>query len=377
MLLCVHVSAVSLHARQEPSRARSLGNALSSSASGEEIYQMACATCHGDTGRGSPQHVVGFELPLPNGHSFPDFTDCAANTVEPIADWTAVAHSGGPVRGLDRHMPAFGDALRDEQLERVVQYVRSFCTDPSWPRGELNLPRALLTEKAFPENEAVFTTSVSAAGPKHVSHEVVYERRVGARSQFEVAVPIEFQQRTTGERWHVGLGDVELAWKHDFYHNVNRGSIFAAGGAVALPTGKEATGLGNGFTIVEPFALWGQLLGANGFVQLHAGVEVPTNRGRGDVEPFVRTAFGYTLAEDSGLGRAWVPMVELLMATPDGRPPEWDVVPELQVSLSKLQHVLLNVGVRVPINERAERKPQVLTYLLWDWYDGGLLQFWK
>ena len=47
------------------------------------------------------------------------------------------------------------------------------------------------------------------------------------------------------------------------------------------------------------------------------------------------------------------------------------------MSLSKLQHVLLSVGVRVPINEREERKPQLLTYLLWDWFDGGLFQFWK
>ena len=53
---------------------------------------------------------------------------------------------------------------------------------------------------------------------------------------------------------------------------------------------------------------------------------------------------------------------------------EWDVVPQMQVSLSKLQHVLLSVGVRVPLNEREDRKPQLLTYLLWDWFDGGLFR---
>ena len=47
------------------------------------------------------------------------------------------------------------------------------------------------------------------------------------------------------------------------------------------------------------------------------------------------------------------------------------------MSLSRLQHVLLSVGVRVPLNGRAERKPQVLTYVLWDWFDGGLFDFWK
>ena len=53
------------------------------------------------------------------------------------------------------------------------------------------------------------------------------------------------------------------------------------------------------------------------------------------------------------------------------------MVPQMQVSLSKLQHVLLSVGARIPVNEREERKPQFLTYFLWDWFDGGLFQFWK
>jgi hypothetical protein len=53
-----------------------------------------------------------------------------------------------------------------------------------------------------------------------------------------------------------------------------------------------------------------------------------------------------------------------------------DVVPQMQVSLSKLQHILLSVGVRVPATERADRHAQFLTYFLWDWFDGGLTEFW-
>jgi hypothetical protein len=33
--------------------------------------------------------------------------------------------------------------------------VRSLCTDKRWPRGELNFPAPLFTEKAFPENETL------------------------------------------------------------------------------------------------------------------------------------------------------------------------------------------------------------------------------
>ena len=42
--------------------------------------------------------------------------------------------------------------------------------------------------------------------------------------------------------------------------------------------------------------------------------------------------------------------------------------------------ILLSVvacAMCVPINEREERKPQLLAYLLWDWFDGGLFEFWK
>jgi len=98
---------------------------------------------------------------------------------------------------------------------------------------------------------------------------------------------------------------------------------------------------------------------------------------RGDNETFLRTALGYTFARDQGFGRAWSPMAEVLMARPWGGATEWDVVPQVQVSLSKLQHVLVSVGVRVPLNERGERHPQLLSYLLWDWFDGGFFQFWK
>jgi hypothetical protein len=91
----------------------------------------------------------------------------------------------------------------------------------------------------------------------------------------------------------------------------------------------------------------------------------------------LRTALGYTFAQDQGFGRAWSPMAEVLVAKPIDGAAEWDLVPQVQVSLSKLQHVLLNVGVRVPLNEREDRKPQFLTYVLWDWFDGGFFDFWK
>jgi len=274
-------------------------------------------------------------------------------------------------------MPAFGDALSAEQLERVIKYIWTFCQDASWPRGDLNLPRAFFTEKAFPENETVWTTGITSSGAKAMGNELVYEHRIGSRGQYEVKLPFGAQQAEPDGAWSRGIGDVELAVRRSFYASLDRGSIFAAGAAVVLPTGKESEGLGNGFWIYEPFAMWGQYLGTNGFLQLHTGVEIPSDLSRWTNEGFLRTTLGYMLAQDQGFGRAWSPMMEVLAAKPSGGTTEWDVVPQVQVSLSKLQHVLLSVGVRVPLNERADRKPQLLTYFLWDWFDGGLFDFWK
>ncbi len=117
---------------------------------GEAIYRDACLTCHGDDGTGGPPERLGNVDP-------PDFSDCAFATAEPDPDWQAVVHQGGPVRALDRHMPAFGDALSADEIALVVSHLRTFCAEPRWPRGDLNLPRAFFTEKAFPENETVWT----------------------------------------------------------------------------------------------------------------------------------------------------------------------------------------------------------------------------
>ena len=362
-------------ARPGTGAAANAPQALPADADGEQIYRMACATCHGVDGRGAPRGAVGFALPLPNGHGFPDFTDCATNTVEPLSDWIAVAARGGPVRALDRHMPAFGEALTSEQLERVVRHLWTFCTDDAWPRGDLNLPRAFFTEKAFPENETVWTIAVAGPNAKAVVNEIVYEHRIGARGQYEVKVPFARQLDASGTS-HRGIGDVEIAVRRTLYANRTRGSIFAAGGAVVLPTGSQSAGLGTGHAVIEPFAMWGQTVGGNGFIQLHTGLEIPADR-EAAREGFLRTALGYTFAQDRGFGRTWSPIAEALAARPAGGIAEWDVVPQVQVSLSRLQHVLLSAGVRVPLNERGDRGPEFVSYVLWDWFDGGLFQFWK
>ena len=355
----------------------SLEKALPAGADGEYIWKNNCATCHGIDGSGSPQSVVGFKMPFPNGDSLPDFSDCTTNSVEPFSDWNAVVHRGGPIRGLDRHMPAFGDALTDEQIEDVIHYAWSLCQESGWPRGDLNFPRAFFTEKAFPENESVWTTAFSTTGPKEISNDLVYEHRIRKRSQYEITIPLGFERPSPGTSWTRGVGDVEFALRRTFVANLDHAFVFAAGGAVTFPTGKEDRGLGEGVWVWEPFAMFAKGLGANGFIQMHGGRMLPSDRTKVERSNYLRTALGYTYAQDQGFGRAWTPMTEILWSKERGGSPVVDIVPQMQVSLNKLQHILISVGVSVPATERDGRHPQVLTYFLWDWFDGGLTQFWR
>lgn len=338
---------------------------------GADIYRAACTTCHGPDGRGQPRSHVGFDLELP------DFTDCGFATPEAEADWFAIVRNGGPVRAFDRLMPAFGEALTEEEILKVVGHVRAFCRDTSWPRGDLNLPRPLVTEKAFPENEALITTTIERTGGSAISNSVVYEHRLGKRSQWELVVPIDIQQDEKAGPWKRGLGDVAAAFKHVLFHDLTRGSIVSGGLEVVLPTGKESQGLGKGVTIFEPFVSVGQMIGSSGFVQAQAGVELPADRAKASREAFWRVAAGQTWFHNR-FDREFSPMVELVAAQElvKGERVHWDVVPQLQVSLSRRHHVLLNGGLQLPLNDRADRGRMFRMYLLWDWFDGGFFSGW-
>ena len=83
--------------------------------------------------------------------------------------------------------------------------------------------------------------------------------------------------------------------------------------------------------------------------------------------------------EQGRFGRAWSPMLEILGAREleDGQSVQWDAVPQMQVTLNTRQHLMINAGVRIPLTGRDEgRRAQVVTYFLWDWFDGGLTDGW-
>jgi len=344
---------------------------------GRAVYMAACSTCHGSDGRGAPSSVVGFSIPLP------DFTDCDFANREPDSDWMGVSYDGGPSRGFSEYMPAFRGVLTVEQVELAVSHIRSFCADSRWPRGELNLPRALITGKAFPEDEAVITTLIDAEGPGSILNKLVYEQRFGPRNQWEIVVPFgwletpDYEANDGSTRWGSSLGDIAIAVKRAIYHSWEKGSIVSVAGELILPTGDEQLGFGNGTTVFEPFITWGQILPSDFFLQTQLGLELTADKDKAENATFLRGALGWTTTTGE-FGRAWSPMVELTAGRDFASDADitYSIVPQIQITLNKRQHIMFNIGVRAPLNERDTRTTQVIFYVLWDWFDGTLFEGW-
>jgi mono/diheme cytochrome c family protein len=351
--------------------------------SGREIYEAACAACHGSRGEGTPKEVAGFDPP----DSFPHFNKCDETAPEYTRDWKAVILHGGAARGFSHIMPSFGGVLTSKQADKVVAYLRSFCPDTSWPAGELNVPRAILTEKAFPESETVVTSAINGSGPAGISNELAYERVLDKRDQLEVAIPFDWARQEGGSSAG-GLGDIAVGLKRVLLARLkppldgplsdSTGSILSVQGEVLLPTGSWRHGFGNGEPGFGVFAAYDQLFPAQTFLQLQAGVELPLRALHVNRSAFVRSAFGKTFVEGDGSGRLWTPMVELV-ANRDlagGATTDYDLVPEFQVTLNRRQHVRAALGYLFPVNNTAGRPRQIELYVLWDWFDGGLLEGW-
>jgi hypothetical protein len=338
---------------------------------GREAFEQICATCHGADGKGGPGEQ-NLQVPMP------DFTDCAFASREPDADWFAVAHEGGPRRGFSPLMPPHAQSLGAETLQLVIAHVRTFCSDARWPAGELNLPRAHITEKAFPEDEAVVEFVANAERETSAEMELIYEKRIGPRAQLEVAIPLALEEGASGEN-EAGLGDIAFAAKYAVWHDKARGGIVSVAGEVVLPTGDRDRGLGGGTVVLEPHLLWGQVLPRDFFLHAQLLGEFPTRGDRGDDEAQLRLALGKSFLEDGGFGREWAPILEVVTTrvfargTPDF---EVDLAPQLHVALNQRQHVRLSLGVRVPVTQTDERPVRALLFVLWDWYDGGLTDGW-
>jgi mono/diheme cytochrome c family protein len=326
-------------------------------AQGREVYSTGCAACHGQDGRGNP----GWENPVRPV----EFTDCAT-TAEPSDLWEKVVKRGGASAGLSSVMPAFGEALNDDEVSAVVAYLRTFCREADrYPPGDLNFRRLIQTGKAFPEAETVFRASyLPEASASETVIEAVYENRLGPRFQYELVLP--FRPQASAEAGGTGLGDVEVEGKCVLHFDLRRHQILSGGLAVSLPTGSQEKGLGDGTTVFAPFFRYGKGWGRT-FLQSAVELKLPADSGKAD--PELEYAIGFSRA----LGpprSAWTPAVELTGAYNFGeKANEYALWVEVSKPLNKLGHVIGAVGAQLPIRPR-DATWRLEAYLLWDFGDG-------
>jgi hypothetical protein len=267
--------------------------------------------------------------------------------------------------------------LGEAEQEAVLAYVRGFCVDPVWPRGDLNFPRPLVTEKAFIEDEVVVSGAVATDSPRNIDGKLIFEKRFLRRQMVELLVPFGVARMADGSR-EAGIGDIAVALKSMLVGNVHSGTALSIGAEASLPTGNKEKGFGSGVVVVEPFLAFGQALPWESFVQVQAGAGIPLKEADGaENEGFLRTTLGTSFFY-AKFGRAFTPMLEAVAfrELASDAATALDLVPQIQISLSRRQHVLANLGGSIPTLSREGRSPQVMFYLLWDFVDGGLFEAW-
>lgn len=94
---------------------------------GQEVYQAKCASCHGTALEGQPD----WKRRLPNGRMPAPPHDASGHTWHHSDNDLFAITKGGVesvLPGYESDMPAFGDALSDEEIRAVLAYIKS-----TWP----------------------------------------------------------------------------------------------------------------------------------------------------------------------------------------------------------------------------------------------------
>ena len=147
---------------------------------GSEIFAVNCAMCHGPNGSPDP------DSPLVEGLGVvpADFSDTLFNSREGEGEWKLVATYGGAALGFSEVMPAFGEALTEEDIDNVLAYIKTLGGEHDYPDGSLNLFLPIRTKKAFPEDEWVWKQRYTdQEGDNAWKNTLEYEFRLGRRWQ--------------------------------------------------------------------------------------------------------------------------------------------------------------------------------------------------
>ncbi len=333
----------------------------SNNSRGKFLYEeyAGCASCHGADGKGE---VEGVTLDPPP----PDLTDCSFNSREPRRDWTAVITRGGPARGLSMSMPAYGEVLTPAQIDTIIDYLKTFCTDKGWPPGELNFRRPQITSKAFPENEALLIPTYTGGDNSSTVAKMVYEKRFGRRGHWEIAVPFANESGPPSAR---GIGDVELSVKYVIARHQAALFIFSGGLETALPTGDSEIGVGSGTWKLSPYLTAGKGFEAF-YIQSSVKYETPLESGAGESELLYNLALTLPLTKEK---KGLFPMLEFngITVTETGKT-ELFITPQLYFGLVRRGHIAFSLGSQIPVGRERPFDYRIVSFLLWEYADGGL-----
>ncbi|HTU03627.1 MAG TPA: c-type cytochrome [Candidatus Sulfotelmatobacter sp.] len=89
--------------------------------SGESLYSLHCAVCHGTAGRGDGPGARALGLRIP------DFTDRSAMAQVSDGFLADIIRKGGSPFGRSGAMPAWGMKLSDAETSALVAAIRSFA----------------------------------------------------------------------------------------------------------------------------------------------------------------------------------------------------------------------------------------------------------
>jgi hypothetical protein len=264
-------------------------------------------------------------------------------------------------------MPAYGEVLTPGQIDTLIAYLKTFCADERWPQGELNFRRPQITSKAFPENEALLIPTYTSGDNSSTVAKMVYEKRIGKLGQWEIVVPFVSESGSPSAR---GFGDVELSVKYVLAHQPSALFIFSGGIETALPTGESEIGVGSGTWKFSPYLAAGKGFEAF-YVQSSVKYETPLPSDEGDSELLYNLAFTLPLTKEK---KGLIPMLEFNGITvPRARgKTELFLTPQLYLGLVRRGHIAFSLGGQIPVNNERPFDYRLVSFLLWEYADGGL-----
>lgn len=332
---------------------------------GKALYDRACARCHGLDGKGDRPDIQ-LKARMPN------FARCAESAEETDAQWRRLIEKGGIVYGLSAKMPAYDDVLTREQIDGLLMYMREFCGNRKWVRGELNFQRPLFTEKTYPENELVISPRVEREKGANFSFvwNNILERRIGPRTQLEFALPIGSAGASPMQgqnRRSVGVGDFEVGIKQVLFDSLSKRAAVSGGLDVAFPSGRREDRLGQGTTKFEPFIALGKQT-KGWIVQGSFKFELPLDTEKADREFAFNIALGYPVYFIGGL-RDVFPMLEIVGSRElkRGEPNLVFLVPQVRLPIDRMGRWAFALGPTIPLTQRSSARAGFAAYLLYEY----------